>query len=225
MDLDKAAIADAVWLTAQLATLATILLLIVGTPVAWLLTRWHHWVADVIGAFVSLPLVLPPSVLGFYLLIAFAPDGPVSAVLRPLGVAPLAFTFQGLVVASVIYSLPFAVQPMRAAFEAIGPGPAEAAATLRAGPVDTFFHVTLPLARRGLLTAGILCFAHTVGEFGVVLMIGGNIPRQTRVLSIEIFNRVEAMEWTEAHILSGGLVAFALIVIFVVQALGRQVQQ
>ena len=197
---------SAVRLTAALAGLSTLLLLIVGTPLAWWLARTHSRLKPLVASLVALPLVLPPSVLGFYLLLLMAPQG-------LLGFARLPFTFGGLVVASVLYSLPFVVQPLQQAFEAIPARLMEAAAILRAGPLDRFFSVALPLARPGLLTASVLGFAHTVGEFGVVLMIGGNIPGQTRVLSVAVFEHVEALEFADAHRLAAGMVGFALVVL------------
>ena len=184
----------AIWLTLQLASITTVLLLLLGTPLAWWLARTRSWLKAPIGAVVALPLVLPPTVIGFYLLVAMGPQGPVGALTQSLGLGTLSFTFTGLVIGSLFYSLPFVVQPIQNAFEAIGTRPLEVAATLRAGPFDRFFHVALPLARPGLVTASVLGFAHTIGEFGVVLMIGGNIPDQTRVVSVQIFNHVEAME-------------------------------
>ena len=204
----------AIWLTLKLATLVTFLLLLIGTPIAWWLSQTRSPLKGVIGALVALPLVLPPTVLGFYLLVAMGPDGPVGHLTRMLGIGLLPFTFPGLVLASVFYSLPFVVQPIQNAFEAIGRRPFEVAATLRASPWDTFFSVALPLARPGFLTAGILGFAHTVGEFGVVLMIGGNIPDRTRVVSVQIYDHVEALEYTQAHWLAGGMVAFCFLVLF-----------
>ena len=213
---------QAIWLTLKLASLTTVLLLVLATPLAWwlahALSRW----AAVVGAVVTLPLVLPPTVLGFYLLVAMGPQGWGGQVTQALGLGLLPFTFAGLVVASVIYSLPFAVQPLQRAFEAMGRRPMEVAATLRAGPVDAFFHVALPLARPGLLTAAILSFAHTVGEFGVVLMIGGNIPAQTRVVSTQIFGHVEALAYTQAHWLSAGMVAFSFAVLVVLGLVERR---
>ena len=206
---------QAIWLTGKLAALTTVILLALATPLAWWLARSRsRWSAPV-GALVSLPLVLPPTVLGFYLLVAFAPQG-------PLGFLALPFTFSGLVVGSVIYSLPFAVQPLQHAFEAIGTRPMEVAATLRARPLDAFFTVAVPLARRGFLTAAILTFAHTVGEFGVVLMIGGNIPDRTRVVSTQIYGHVEALEYTQAHGLAAGMLVFAFAVLLVVNIAGRR---
>ncbi|HYQ39282.1 MAG TPA: molybdate ABC transporter permease subunit [Pseudomonas sp.] len=203
----------AIWLTLKLATLTTALLLVLGTPIAWWLAYTRSRLKGPLGAVVALPLVLPPSVLGFYLLVAMGPHGPVGQLTQSLGLGTLPFTFAGLVVASVFYSMPFVVQPLQNAFEAIGERPLEVAATLRAGPWDTFFSVILPLARPGFVTAGILGFAHTVGEFGVVLMIGGNIPQKTRVLSVQIYDHVEAMEYTQAHWLAGGMLAFSFLVL------------
>jgi molybdate transport system permease protein len=190
---------SAVWLTFQLATVSTVILLLVGTPIAWWLARTRSKWKGVVGAVVALPLVLPPTVIGFYLLLAMGPNGPVGQLTEALGIGLLPFSFAGLVVGSVIYSLPFVVQPVHNAFEAIGRRPLEVAATLRAGPWDSFFNVALPLARPGFVTATILGFAHTVGEFGVVLMIGGNIPDKTRVVSVAIYDHVEALEYAEAH--------------------------
>jgi molybdate transport system permease protein len=204
----------AVWLTFKLATVTTVLLLLVGTPIAWWLARTRSWLKGPIGAVVALPLVLPPTVIGFYLLVAMGPNGPVGHFTQSLGLGVLPFTFWGLVVASVFYSLPFVVQPVQNAFEAIGERPLEVAATLRAGPWDTFFSVVLPLARPGFLTAAILGFAHTVGEFGVVLMIGGNIPEETRVVSVAIYDHVEAMDYASAHGLALTMVAFAFVVLW-----------
>ncbi|MGR8980076.1 MAG: molybdate ABC transporter permease subunit [Gammaproteobacteria bacterium] len=203
----------ALWLTFQVAGLTTIILLIIGTPLAWWLTRTASRWKGVLNAVVALPLVLPPTVLGFYLLVLMGPNGPIGRVTSALGLGTLPFTFAGLVVASVLYSLPFVVQPLQTAFAAIGRLPLEAAATLRAGPLDTFFSVVVPLARPGFLTAAILGFAHTVGEFGVVLMIGGNIPGKTRVVSVQIYNHVEALEYGQAHWLAGGLLAFSFVVL------------
>ena len=204
----------AVWLTLKLATTTTIILLIVGTPIAWWLARTRSKWKGVIGAVVALPLVLPPTVLGFYLLITMGPHGPVGQLTQFLGWGVLPFTFAGLVVASVFYSMPFVVQPLQQAFEAIGPRPLEVAATLRASPWDAFFTVVLPLAKPGFITAAILGFAHTVGEFGVVLMIGGNIPEKTRVVSVQIYDHVEALEYAEAHVLAGGLLIFSFLALF-----------
>ncbi len=204
---------QAVWLTVKLATVTTVLLLLLATPLAWWLAHARSRLSAVVGAVVTLPLVLPPTVLGFYLLVAFGPQGWGGRLTQSLGLGLLPFTFAGLVVASVIYSLPFAVQPLRHAFESIGRRPMEVAATLRASPVDACFSVALPLARPGLVTAAILSFAHTVGEFGVVLMIGGNIPMETRVVSTQIYGHVEALDYAQAHWLSGGMVAFSFLVL------------
>ena len=206
---------SAVWLTFQLATVSTVILLLVGTPIAWWLARTRSKWKGVVGAVVALPLVLPPTVIGFYLLVAMGPAGPVGWLTEALGLGLLPFSFAGLVVGSVIYSLPFVVQPVHNAFEAIGRRPLEVAATLRAGPWDSFFNVALPLARPGFITATILGFAHTVGEFGVVLMIGGNIPDRTRVVSVAIYDHVEALEYAQAHWLSGGMLAFSFVVLLV----------
>ncbi len=204
----------AIWLTLKLAGLTTVLLLIVGTPIAWWLVRTQSPLKGAVGALVTLPLILPPTVLGFYLLVAFGPHGPLGKLTQALGLGLLPFTFPGLVVASMVYSLPFVVQPVQQAFAAIGARPLEAAATLRASPLDAFFSIVLPLARPGFITAAILGFAHTVGEFGVVLMIGGNIPGKTQVLSMAIYNHVEAMEYANAHWLAGGMLVFSFIVLF-----------
>ena len=203
----------AVWLTLRLATVVTVILLVVGTPIAWWLARTRCRCKALVGAVVALPLVLPPTVLGFYLLIFLGPHGPVGQLTQALGWGVLPFTFPGLVVASVLYSMPFVVQPLQQAFEAIGPRPLEVAATLRASPWDAFFTVVLPLAKPGFITAAILGFAHTVGEFGVVLMIGGNIPEKTRVVSVQIYDHVEAMEYAEAHVLAGGMLLFSFLVL------------
>ena len=203
----------ALWLTMRLAALTTVLLLLFGTPLAWWLARTRSRFKGPIGAMVALPIVLPPTVLGFYLLMLMGPDGPVGRATEAMGLGLLPFTFAGLVVGSVIYSLPFVVQPLQNAFEAIGEGPLEAAATLRAGPWDRFFTVAVPLARPGFVTATILGFAHTVGEFGVVLMIGGNIPGRTQVLSMAIYDHVEALEYGQAHWMAGGLLAFSFAVL------------
>ena len=201
----------AVWLTLKLATTVTVILILLGTPLAWWLARTRSPVKSLAGALVALPLVLPPTVLGFYLLVAMGPNGPLGQLTQALGIGLLPFTFPGLVVGSVFYSLPFVVQPLQNAFEAIGPRPLEAAATLRASPLDTFFSVVLPLARPGFITAATLGFAHTVGEFGVVLMIGGNIPNATRVVSVQIYDHVEAIEYAQAHWLSGGMLLFSFV--------------
>jgi len=203
----------ALLLTLKLAGIVALLLLLMGTPLAWWLARTQSSLKAPIGAFVALPLVLPPTVLGFYLLLLMGPNGPVGQFTQWAGLGLLPFTFAGLVVASVFYSLPFVVQPLQQAFEAIGDGPLEAAATLRAGPWDRFFTIAVPLARPGFVTAALLGFAHTVGEFGVVLMIGGNIPGVTRVISVQLYNHVEAMEYASAQWLSGILVALSFLVL------------
>lgn len=213
---------SAIWLTLKLATLTTALLLLLATPLAWWLARTtSRWRAP-LGAVVTLPLVLPPTVLGFYLLVALGPHGWIGQLTQSLGLGTLPFTFGGLLLASLIYSLPFAVQPLQNAFEAIGPRPLEVAATLRATPLDAFFTVALPLARRGFVTAGILTFAHTVGEFGVVLMIGGNIPDKTRVVSTQIYGHVEALEYVQAHWLAGSMVLFSFVVLLGLSLLNRR---
>ena len=204
---------SAVWLTLRLASVVTVLLLVIGTPIAWWLARTRSRLKAAVGAVVALPIVLPPTVLGFYLLVALGPNGPIGQLTQALGLGVLPFTFPGLVVASVLYSMPFVVQPVQNAFEAIGERPLEAAATLRAGPWDTFWSVALPLARPGLITGAILGFAHTVGEFGVVLMIGGNIPDKTRVVSVQIYDHVEALEYAQAHWLAGGMLVFSFLVL------------
>jgi molybdate transport system permease protein len=201
----------AIWLTIKLATVVTLLLLLFGTPLAWWLAQTRSRFKSMAVAVVALPLVLPPSVLGFYLLVTMGPHGPIGQLTQSLGLGLLPFTFAGLVVGSVLYSLPFVVQPLQNAFEAIGPRPLEVAATLRASPVDTFFSVVVPLAKPGFLTAATLGFAHTVGEFGVVLMMGGNIPDKTRVVSVQIYDHVEALEYAQAHWLSGGMLLFSFV--------------
>jgi molybdate transport system permease protein len=200
-------------LTIELALTTTILLLMIGTPLAWWLARSQARWKEAVAALVALPLVLPPTVLGFYLLIALGPNGPGGWIAGLLGGRSLAFTFEGLVIGSVLYSMPFVVQPIRNAFDALGDRPLEVAATLRASPWDRFWSVALPLARRGLMTGAVLGFAHTIGEFGVVLMIGGNIPGETRVLSVAIYDYVETLQWTKAHMLAGGMLLFAFAVI------------
>jgi molybdate transport system permease protein len=202
---------SAIRLTLALAGVVTVLLLLIGTPIAWWLARSTSRWRLPLGALVTLPLVLPPTVLGFYLLVAMGPDGPLGRLTLWLGLGLLSFHFSGLVVGSVLYSLPFVVQPIRNAFTAMGERPLEVAACLRASPLDAFFRVALPLARPGLLVAAVLGFAHTLGEFGVVLMVGGNIPGATRVLSMQIYNHVEALEYNQAHWLAGGLLAFSFL--------------
>ncbi|MDX2506288.1 MAG: molybdate ABC transporter permease subunit [Gammaproteobacteria bacterium] len=217
-DSDLAALA----ITLKLAGLTTLLLLLFGTPLAWWLTRTRWRFKFLLEAVIALPLVLPPTVLGFYLLVALGPQGPIGGLLQWLGGQPLAFTFTGLVIGSMLYSLPFVVQPLQSAFAAIGNRPLEVAATLRASPLDCFFTVAVPLARPGFITAAVLGFAHTVGEFGVVLMIGGNIPGQTQVLSIAIYDHVEALEYSHAHWLSGGLLLLSFLMLISVYALNRR---
>lgn len=218
MPLSNADLA-AIWLTLKLATLTTVILLFVGTPLAWWLTRTPSRMKGVVNAVVALPLVLPPTVLGFYLLVALGPSGPLGKLTLAAGLGTLPFTFSGLVFASCLYSLPFVVQPLQNAFATIPERLLEAAATLRASPLDSFVHVVLPLARPGFLTAAVLGFAHTVGEFGVVLMIGGNIPEKTRVVSVQIYDHVEALEYAQAHWLAGGMLMFSFLVLFALYTL------
>lgn len=220
MPLGSADIA-AIWLTLKLASLTTVILLIIGTPVALWLARTDSWLKGPIGAVVALPLVLPPTVIGFYLLLLLGPNGAVGQLTQSLGLGTLTFSFAGLVIGSVLYSMPFVVQPLQNAFVAIGTRPLEVAATLRAGPWDTFFHVILPLAKPGFITAAILGFAHTVGEFGVVLMIGGNIPEKTRVVSVQIFDHVESMEYLQAHWLAGAMLVFSFLVLLALYSSGK----
>jgi molybdate transport system permease protein len=214
---------DALRLTLALAGVSTALLLVIGTPLAWWLARTRWRARGAVEALVALPLVLPPTVLGFYLLLALGPHGPFGALAAALGLRPLVFTFPGLVVGSVVYSLPFVVQPLQAAFEEIGERALDAAATLGAGPLDRFFTVAVPLARRGFLVAAVLGFAHTLGEFGVVLMIGGNIPGATRVVSIAIYDHVETLDYAAAHRLSALLLAVSFAVLLLVYATARRV--
>lgn len=209
-------------LSIELSAITTIALLVIGTPLAWWLARSRAWWKEAVAAIVAMPIVLPPTVLGFYLLVALGPNGPGGAIANLWGGRTLAFTFGGLVIASIFYSMPFVVQPIRTAFEAIGDGPLEVAATLRASPWDAFWSVAVPLARPGFLTAAVLGFAHTIGEFGVVLMIGGNIPGQTKVLSVAIFDLVETQRWSEAHVVAGGMVAFSFLVVLAMFVLGRR---
>ncbi|MBL8198030.1 MAG: molybdate ABC transporter permease subunit [Chromatiales bacterium] len=208
--------------TLALAALTTLILLLIGTPLAWWLARTRARAALLLEAVVALPLVLPPTVLGFYMLVALGPHGPVGGLLQSLGLPHLAFTFTGLVLASTLYSLPFMVQPLRDAFAAVGRQMTESAATLRAGPWDRFFNVVVPLSRRGFVTAITLCFAHTVGEFGVVLMVGGNIPGETRVLSIAIYDHAEALDYASAHLLAGSLLVASFLLLLGVYALNRR---
>jgi len=212
----------ALWITLKLAGITTFILLVLGTPLAWRLARSRWRYKFFFEALVALPLVLPPTVLGFYLLVALGPHGPIGALMQTLGGRSLAFTFAGLVVGSVIYSLPFVVQPLQAAFTAVGSRPLEVAATLRASPLDRFLTVAVPLARPGFLTAAVLGFAHSLGEFGVVLMIGGSIPGKTKVLSIAIYDQVEALEYSHAHWLAGGLLILSFVLLIVVYSLNRR---
>lgn len=210
---------EIIGLTVRLAAFTTVALLVLGTPLAWWLARTNAWYKEIVGALVALPIVLPPTVLGFYLLVAMSPTSPLTQL---LGGQTLAFSFEGLVVGSVIYSLPFVVNPIRNAFEAVGTRPLEVAATLRASPLDTFFTVAVPLASPGFLTGAVLGFAHTIGEFGVVLMIGGSIPGETKVLSIAIFDYVETLQWDKAHLLSGGMLVFSFVVIFLMMLIEKR---
>lgn len=213
---------EPVWLSLELAVVTTVVLLALSTPLAWWLARSKSvWRAPV-GAVVTLPLVLPPSVMGFYILVVLGPHGPLGQFTQSMGWGLLTFTFPGLVIGSLVYSLPFAVQPLQGAFEALGDRPMEVAATLGAKPGDAFFSVVLPLVRPGVFTATVLTFAHTIGEFGVVLMIGGNIPGKTQVVSTEIYTFVEAMEYDKAHILAGGMLVFSFIVLLALSFLNRR---
>lgn len=213
---------EPVWLSLELAVVTTVVLLALSAPLAWWLARSKSaWCAPV-GAVVTLPLVLPPSVMGFYILVVLGPHGPLGQFTQSMGWGLLTFTFPGLVIGSLVYSLPFAVQPLQGAFEALGDRPMEVAATLGAKPIDAFFSVVLPLVRPGVFTATVLTFAHTIGEFGVVLMIGGNIPGKTQVVSTEIYTFVEAMEYDKAHILAGGMLVFSFIVLLALSFLNRR---
>ena len=211
----------AIWLTLKLASLTTVILLLIGTPIALWLAHTRSWLKGPVAAVVALPLVLPPTVIGFYLLLAMGPNGMVGHFTQSIGLGTLTFSFPGLVIGSVIYSMPFVVQPLQNAFAAIGKRPLEVAATLRAGPWDTFFSVVLPLARPGFITGAILGFAHTVGEFGVVLMIGGNIPEKTRVVSVQIYDHVESMEYLQAHWLAGAMLVFSFLVLLALYSSGK----
>ncbi|WP_417465211.1 molybdate ABC transporter permease subunit [Kordiimonas sp.] len=213
---------SAITLTLELASITTLVLLLIGTPIAWWLSRPGPWWKEAFAAIIALPLVLPPTVLGFYLLLALGPDGPGGWLASLVGERSLAFTFEGLVIGSVIYSMPFVVQPIRNAFEAIGERPFEVASTLGASPWDSFWRVAVPLARTGFITGAVLGFTHTIGEFGVVLMIGGNILGETKVLSVAIYDYVETLQWAPAHMLSAGMLAFSFAVIFAVTLLGRR---
>jgi molybdate transport system permease protein len=222
MQADAAELMTPVKLTLELAAVTTFVLLALGTPIAWRLARARGWWAEVASAVVALPLVLPPTVLGFYLLVALGPQGPGGAIASLWGARTLAFSFPGLVIGSVVYSMPFVVQPIRNAFQAVGDRPLEVAATLRASPTRAFWTVAVPLARPGFVTGAVLGFAHTVGEFGIVLMIGGNIPGRTQVMSVAIWDYVETMQWREANILAGGMAAFAFAVILGMTLLERR---
>ena len=208
---------QAIWLTLKVATLTTVILALIGTPIAWWLARTRSWLKTPLGTLVALPIVLPPSVLGFYLLVAMGPNGPVGQWTDTWGLGYLPFTFPGLVVASVFYSLPFMVQPVQNAMEAMGSRPLEVAASLRASRLDTFFSVVMPLCKKGLVTGAIMSFAHTVGEFGVVLMVGGNIPGVTRVVSVQIYDHVEAMEYSDAHRLAAVMLGFSFLALLALQ--------
>ncbi|WP_102795431.1 molybdate ABC transporter permease subunit [Bowmanella denitrificans] len=212
----------AIWLTLKLASTVTVILLLIGTPIAWWLSQTTSWFKRPVAALVALPLVLPPTVIGFYLLVAMGPQGPIGQFTQWFGLGLLPFTFWGLVVGSVFYSLPFVVQPLYNAMTAIGLRPLEVAATLRASPWDRFITVVLPLSRPGFITAAVLGFAHTVGEFGVVLMIGGNIPAETRLVSVQIYDHVEALQYSQAHSLSALMLVFSFIVLLLVQGVSRQ---
>ena len=218
-------LAAPIGLTLALAAITTLVLLVLGVPIAWGLARWRWGGKEAVAAVLALPLVLPPTVLGFYLLLLLGPSGPGGALAGMFGGRTLAFSFPGLVIGSVVYSLPFMVQPVRNAFEAIGERPLEVAATLRAGPWDRFFTVALPLARAGILSGAVLAFAHTVGEFGVVLMIGGNIPGQTKVLSLAMYDYVEGLHWGEAHVLAAGMVLFSFLVIAATMLIERRLRR
>ena len=214
---------EPVLLSIKLASVTTLCLLVIGTPIAWWLARSTAWWKEAVGTLVALPIVLPPTVLGFYLLILLGPNGPIGAMVEAMGGEKLVFSFPGLVIGSVVYSLPFVVQPIRNAFQAFGDRPLEVAATLGASPIDRFLSVAVPLARPGFLTGSVLGFAHTMGEFGVVLMIGGNIPGRTKVLSIAIYDHVESLEWSQAHILAGGMLAFSFLAILAMTVLEKRI--
>lgn len=210
------------WVTLHLAAVTTVILLLIGTPLAWWLARTRSRIKPAVEAITALPLVLPPTVLGFYLLVILSPGAPVGAFWVSVTGDALTFSFAGLVVASVLYSLPFAVQPLESAFESIGPAPIETAASLGASPFDAFVNVVVPMSVRGFVTAAVLTFTHTLGEFGVVLMVGGNIPGETRVLSIAIYEHVETLQYGEAHVLAGGLLIFSFLVLVLVYGINRE---
>jgi molybdate transport system permease protein len=215
-------VGTAIRLTITLATITTLILLMIGTPIAWWLARSRVWWKEIVATVVALPLVLPPTVLGFYLLVVLGPGGPGALIAGLWGARTLAFSFPGLVIGSTVYSMPFVVQPVRNAFEAMGDRPLEVAATLRASPWRAFWTVAIPLARPGFLTGAVLGFAHTVGEFGIVLMVGGNIPGRTKVLSVAVYDYVETMRWREANILALGMAAFAFVVILAMTLIGKR---
>jgi molybdate transport system permease protein len=212
----------ALFVTLKLASISTIVLILIGTPIAWWLSHTHWRYKYFVEAIIALPLILPPTVLGFYLLISLGPNGPIGGLSSTLGEESLAFTFTGLVIGSVVYSMPFVIQPLQNAFSAIGQRPLEVAATLGASPIDRFFSVAIPMARPGFITASVLGFAHTLGEFGVVLMIGGNIPGSTQVISISIYDHVEALEYTQAHALSASLLLFSFVLLLIVYGANRR---
>jgi len=211
-----------VWLTIRLAAISVAILLVLGTPIAWWLARTRSWARVLVEAGSALPLVVPPTVLGFYLLLVLGPRGPIGGPFTAVTGQTLTFSFAGLVLASIVYSLPFVIQPLQAAFESIGRGPVEAAATLGASPLDAFLTVVCPMAARGYLTAAVLGFAHTLGEFGIVLMVGGSIPGKTKVVSIAIYQHVETLEYAEAHLLSAGLLVFSFVTLSIVYAVNRR---
>ncbi len=212
----------ALFVTLKLASISTIVLIVIGTPIAWWLSHSHWRYKYFVEAIIALPLILPPTVLGFYLLVSLGPNGPIGGLSNALGVESLAFTFTGLVIGSVVYSMPFVIQPLQNAFSAIGQRPLEVAATLGASPIDRFFSIALPMARPGFITASVLGFAHTLGEFGVVLMIGGNIPGSTQVVSISIYDHVEALEYGQAHALSASLLLFSFVLLLIVYGANRR---
>ena len=212
----------ALFVTLKLASISTIVLIVVGTPIAWWLSYSHWRYKYFVEAIIALPLILPPTVLGFYLLVSLGPNGPIGSLSSAMGGESLAFTFTGLVIGSVVYSMPFVIQPLQNAFSAIGQRPLEVAATLGASPIDRFFSIAIPMARPGFLTASVLGFAHTLGEFGVVLMIGGNIPGSTQVVSISIYDHVEALEYGQAHALSASLLLFSFVLLLIVYGANRR---
>ena len=212
----------ALFVTLKLASISTIVLILIGTPIAWWLSHSHWRYKYFVEAIIALPLILPPTVLGFYLLVSLGPNGPIGGLSSALGEESLAFTFTGLVIGSVVYSMPFVIQPLQNAFSAIGQRPLEVAATLGASPIDRFFSIAIPMARPGFITASVLGFAHTLGEFGVVLMIGGNIPGSTKVVSISIYDHVEALEYGQAHALSASLLLFSFVLLLIVYGANRR---